>query len=239
SFANFSGCFSLTIIRRIRPRGMDAGHIFPKDPLGSISLNNGKEGERKVATRISHSRSKSGDAERLAGRSPAENVNSNSSATCAGDDFNFDSMKCKFDSLFFDWLMALAPRRPILELRHVAKIRNALEPSVAHGIRKILNLSIKHRHPPETLPRHFRRTNARANRSESFFVIPVHPVLSVVKSAYSHSFISICAPDWNPSGAYNFRIEPSATCESSFQMPRFVSASSIALSQLSRSGLDV
>jgi len=72
--SNGSGCWRRLTRRRIAPRGMHSGDIFPKDPAGSIAFNDSKEGEGKVATRISHSFSESGDAEGLAGCAGNENI---------------------------------------------------------------------------------------------------------------------------------------------------------------------
>jgi len=50
--ASLAGCLGLASVRRIRPRGMDAGDVLPKNPGGAIPVNNSKKDEGQVATRV-------------------------------------------------------------------------------------------------------------------------------------------------------------------------------------------
>jgi hypothetical protein len=58
------------------PTGQDAGHVLPNQPLGPISVSNGKIGEHEVATRVIQPFSESCDAEGLTGSSSDENIDS-------------------------------------------------------------------------------------------------------------------------------------------------------------------
>lgn len=53
---------------------MNAGHVFPNDPAGSVALNHCKKREGEISPRVSKSRSKAGDGERLTGRSSNNKV---------------------------------------------------------------------------------------------------------------------------------------------------------------------
>jgi hypothetical protein len=55
-------------------RRQDAGDVLPDQPFRAVAISNRKVGENEASTWVSKSRPKSGDGERLAGRSSDEKV---------------------------------------------------------------------------------------------------------------------------------------------------------------------